>query len=1138
MSDTQTSAARIYTLFSVILVIVVFNAWFLYHNFESVRFNQYWLSHTNEVISELDQTLLGVRTAESAERGFVLTGDDDYISKTHMGELDAKTHEAKVCALIGDNPVQVANCSMLQTMVKERIDRLDGLIVDVQKGHANRRDIRETLLDGRLKMEALVAHVDRMKNEESRLLTIRTQETEQARSLFFMTLILTTALSIVVLTYAFFQLRGNHVRTQQELREQQIESEARENIGEVAKIVASDQPFQSVSHEALSYLGKRFGIIAAKLYVREHHAFRLAASIGLDTNTETTEIAESNMLSQAAAQEDVVTINNVPSNYWKFSTTLGEAPPTSLAFAPVMFQGRSIGVMEFASFEPLNENQISLFKRIGETLGVGLNAALSRERLQSLLAETQQQAEELQSQQEELRVNNEELEQQARALESQQEALASKNRDLEIVQDDLKRKAEDLERSSQYKSEFLAKMSHELRTPLNGLLILSTLLIENKEKNLTDQQKQFARSIQSAGNDLLTLINDILDLAKVEAKKLTIRKETFTLGSLFSQMKQTFDPQAKAKSLDLKAGLPSELENLTIYTDRQRLEQVLRNFLSNAVKFTEKGSVEIRANVDRREKMVDITVADTGIGVPEDKRGLIFEAFEQADSSTSRTYGGTGLGLTISRELAHLLGGEIKLKSEEGKGSEFTIRLPLEMQPVGQASAAEDLSLPDRPRTTSASPTAAPSQAHPNPNSNSSSGQQPNEVVRAKPIPLPKIAPDSKTILIVEDDDAFRQSVVEVTRSYGFTPIEAADGESALAILDQHVPSAILLDIKLPGISGLGILEMIKQMPHMRHVPVHMISGLEHQQSALRMGALGYLTKPVTLDKVRSAIGRMETLLSEKVRRVLLIEDDERQSGAISELVSGQDVVVTSVRTGKQAIETLKGQSYDCIILDLSLPDFSGFDLLKQLNSLSISLPPIVIYTGKDLSAEEESYLRRFSESIIIKGARSPERLLDEVNLFLHRVESLLPHEKQEMLTHLRSQDQSFENRTVLLVDDDVRNLFALTSVLETRGLKVRFAKDGIQALEELDKHDDIELVLMDIMMPRMDGLEATRRIRTSKNDRVRALPVIALTAKAMKDDHEKCIEAGATDYLPKPINLDNLMTVLKVWLTPKHLFS
>ena len=1114
MHKSLSSATRIYVLFGLLLAVLVFNSWFLYRNFSAVSETQAWVNHTNEVKSELDLTLSATKDAETGTRGFLLNRDELYLEPVTKGSIEARAHAARIRFLTLDNREQQANVGTLDTLIKQRLE----ICLDrINKARGNPKASQLSLSEGKNVMDALRAQVDLMKEAENKLLDVRIKDVVQARSLFFMTLVLTTVLTIVIVIFAFTLLRANHIRAQEEIRTQAIEVSAREHIAELARIVAGDQPFAAVSHEALSYLGRRFGIIAAKLFVREHKAFRLAAAIGVDQHDEAgSSLSESNLLSEAAARETVLVIDRVPEAYWNFETTLGAAPPKFLAFVPIIFQGRSIGVIEFAAFQPLDAVAIDLLRRVGETLGVGLNAGLSRERLQALLSETQQQAEELQSQQEELRVNNEELEQQARALEAQQDSLAGKNRDLEIVQDDLKRKADDLERSSQYKSEFLAKMSHELRTPLNGLLILSTLLIENKEKNLTDQQKQFARSIQSAGNDLLTLINDILDLAKVEAKKLTVRKETFTLGSLFTQMKQTFEPQTKAKGLDLTAILSTELENVAVYTDRQRLEQILRNFLSNAVKFTEKGRIEMRANIDRVNRMVEITIADTGIGVPENKRGLIFEAFEQADSSTSRNYGGTGLGLTISRELAHLLEGDIKLKSEEGKGSEFTIRLPMDVAPAASSSAPP----PEPPRP------------------QSPMGEQPNQVVRAKAVSLPKMAPDEKTILIVEDDDAFRQSVVEVTKSYGFTPIEAADGESALAILEQHAPSAILLDIKLPGISGLGILEMIKQLPHLRHIPVHMISGLEHQQSALRMGALGYLTKPVTLDKVRSAISRMESLLSEKVRKVLLIEDDERQNLAVTELVSGQDVAVTSVRTGKQAIETVQKQAFDCIILDLSLPDFSGFDFLKQLNELSISLPPIVIYTGKDLSAEEETYLRRFSESIIIKGARSPERLLDEVNLFLHRVESLLPYEKQQMLSHLRSQDQSFENRTVLLVDDDVRNLFALTSVLETRGLKVRFAKDGIAALEELEKHDDIELILMDIMMPRMDGLEATRRIRTNPNDRVRGLPVIALTAKAMKDDHEKCIEAGATDYLPKPINLDNLMTVLKVWLAPKHLFN
>jgi CheY-like chemotaxis protein/CHASE3 domain sensor protein len=1125
MSDSRSNLVRLVALYLFIVAIILFNGWFLHRNFTAVSDQQKWVEHTHQVISEFDLVLSSVKDAETGARGYRLTGKEEYLEPFRKGVIEMRQHMLRAGALVQDNPQQVVAVAALKPLIEKRVEILEGTIAQYVKLGEKANTLN--VLEGKATMDAIRAQIDQMKEAENNLLMQRQAATERSQSLFFMTLILTTALSSIVVTYAFVQMRRNQSRAADELAVQTREAWIREHVADVSRIVAGDQPFTTVTHEVLTFLSARLGVSAAKLFVREHNAFRLAGAVGVEHKTDESSefVSESSLLTESAARGDFLVVENVPGDYWKFSSSLGESIPKSLAFAPLKFQGQTIGVIEFAAFEVLDERTRDLFVRLGETIGVGLNAALSRERLQALLSETQQQAEELQSQQEELRVNNEELEQQARALESQQEALASKNKDLEQVQADLEKKASDLERSSQYKSEFLAKMSHELRTPLNGLLILSTLLIENKEKNLTEQQKNFARSIQSAGNDLLTLINDILDLAKVEAKKLAIRKEFFTLGSLFQAKRQTFLPQMAAKNLEYITDLPEDLKSVKIYTDRQRLDQILRNFLSNAVKFTDKGAVTMSAKVDPLRKWVDISVTDTGIGVAKDKKELIFEAFEQADSSTSRTYGGTGLGLTISRELAQLLGGEIFMTSEEGKGSTFTLRMPLgDEQSVAKTDNPE-------PAATSASSMSHGREAY-------EPAPQRQQIDTKRQVQIPPIPEGEKTILIVEDDDAFRSSVVEVTKSYGFAPIEAADGETALAILDAHAPDAILLDIKLPGISGLGILEMIKTMPNRRHIPVHMISALEYQQSALRMGALGYLTKPVTLDKVRSALGRIESLLSEKVRRVLLIEDDERQNRAVAELVSGEDVVVSSVRTGAQAVETLKKQPFDCIILDLSLPDISGFDLLEQLNELAISLPPIVIYTGKDLTQEEESYLRRFSESIIIKGARSPERLLDEVNLFLHRVESLLPHEKQEMLSTLRSQDQSFENRTVLLVDDDVRNLFALTSVLETRGLKVRFAKDGIAALEELEKHDDIELVLMDIMMPRMDGLEATKRIRSNNNDRIRKLPVIALTAKAMKDDHEKCIAAGATDYLPKPINLDNLMTVLKVWLSPKHMFA
>ncbi|MEN0059972.1 MAG: response regulator, partial [Bdellovibrio sp.] len=543
-------------------------------------------------------------------------------------------------------------------------------------------------------------------------------------------------------------------------------------------------------------------------------------------------------------------------------------------------------------------------------------------------------------------------------------------------------------------------------------------------------------------------------------------------------------------------------------------EQILRNFVSNAIKFTEQGSITLKAALSPHDPdRLVISVIDTGIGIPAEKKERIFEAFEQADSSISRRFGGTGLGLSIAKELAGLLGGRVFLDSGVETGSMFSLEVPIHMP----TSKTEE----DEVRTGRKSIDKEGDEAH----------TQMADI--AKGI-VQKIDHDkSKTLLVVEDDLSSRSLIRSAAELYGYHVLEADSGELGLAILKMHAPTAIMLDIKLPGISGMGMLESIKRMPKMRHVPVHMISGLDYQQNSLRLGAMGFLGKPLSKQGVQDAMDHIENVVSGRSKKLLVVEDDDKQRRAIVDLIAGEDIRIESVGTGAAALALLKEQHFDCIVLDLSLPDMVGGTFLSKLSELRAHLPPVIIYTGQELSREDEESLRRYAESIILKGVRSPERLLDEVNLFLHRLEDDLPVRQRDILRELRGRDQSFEGRKVLLVDDDIRNIFSLTHVLESRGFEVRIARDGIEALEQLKQGPPVDVVLMDIMMPRMDGYEAIRRIREDK--KYGNVPIIALTAKAMKGDHEKCIEVGANDYLPKPLDVGSLMSVLKVWVGAKE---
>ncbi|MCW8994288.1 MAG: response regulator, partial [Psychromonas sp.] len=747
---------------------------------------------------------------------------------------------------------------------------------------------------------------------------------------------------------------------------------------------------------------------------------------------------------------------------------------------------------------------------------------------------------ELQAQQEELRVINEELEERTKSLEEQKLGMQEKNDELHIAQQIVEEKAKELEIASKYKSEFLANMSHELRTPLNSILILSQLFANNKDGNLTDKQIESAQAINSSGSDLLSLINEILDLSKVEAGKIELQIENVSFKSIEEDLSRLYQDIASEKQLDfqiIKAGnLPDALQ-----TDSQRLQQILRNLLTNAFKFTHDGAVtlnmclpspEIALRMAKpREALVAFHVKDDGIGIKQQQQTAIFQAFQQADGSTSRKYGGTGLGLSISKELTHLMGGVILLKSEEGQGSTFTVVLPLEFSAKKEiADRQEEVPLLENSLMPAKAATEMTVEEKPKLSSN-----KPQPVLEVKSESYvaddrQNIVAEDKVLLIIEDDRAFAGVMRDFGRERGFKCIVAETGESGLHFADYYKPSAIILDIGLPGIDGWTVMERLKETPELRHIPVHFMSANDASLDALRMGAIGYLTKPVDMKKLDNAFAHIEDIISKPVKRLLVVEDDEIQRESIKQLIGDDDIHILAVSTGKEALQELESERYDCMVLDLGLDDMTGFELLEQIRrSETAARVPIIVYTGRELSSEEDSELNKYAESIIIKGVKSPERLLDESALFLHRVEANLPAQQRGILKAVHKKESVLTAKKVLLVDDDMRNVFALSSILEDKGMEIIIARDGIESLEKLKEEPDVDIVLMDIMMPRMDGFEAMQEIRKQKA--YSKLPLIALTAKAMKGDRSKCIEAGASDYLAKPVDTDKLLSMLRVWL-------
>jgi CheY-like chemotaxis protein/signal transduction histidine kinase len=736
---------------------------------------------------------------------------------------------------------------------------------------------------------------------------------------------------------------------------------------------------------------------------------------------------------------------------------------------------------------------------------------------EGLLKQSQQLAGELQAQQRELQQTNEQLEQKAQQLAERDVEVERKNQEIEQARRALEEKATELALTSKYKSEFLANMSHELRTPLNSILILGQQLTENPEGNLTNKQVDFARTIHGAGTDLLNLISDILDLSKIESGTVSVEAEEIFFSNLVDMVARPFRHEAETRQLSFEVHVDPNLGR-SITTDSKRLQQVLKNLLSNAFKFTAQGGVRLNVTaavggwsanhpvLSQASAVAAFEVTDTGIGIPQEKQKIIFEAFQQADASTSRKYGGTGLGLAISRELAGLLGGEIHLRSEPNSGSAFTLYLPLKY--VGSNTVAR--------------PAAALSALPPAVSVERTIEQIPDDRL--------EIQPGDAILLIVEDDPHYARILLDLARDKGFKVLLAMRGNDALDLAKQYQPTAVSLDVFLPDMLGWNVLSQLKQNPLTRHIPVQIVTLDEDRQHGLARGAFSFVTKPTTREGISDALAKIKDFSQPRRRRLLVVEDNQAEQMSIRELLGHDDIEIVNAGTGEEALDILRGGSCDCVVLDLRLPDMSGFEVLERMRGEEqLADVPVVVFTGRELSANEDAQLHSMARSIVVKGVESPERLLDETALFLHRVFSDLPAEKQRMLERLNSSDEDLVGRTVLLVDDDSRNIFALSSVLERRGMNVLTATTGREAIDLVEQTPELAIVLMDIMMPEMDGYQTIENIR--RNPAYRRVPIIALTAKAMKGDREKCIEAGASDYLAKPVNTEQLLSALRMWL-------
>ncbi|WP_025761721.1 response regulator [Dyadobacter tibetensis] len=1149
--------------------------------------NSELVSHNQEVLLTAESIISFLKDAETGQRGYLLTTDESFLQPYEGSYSKVSAAYIRLNELTGASPVQQKTLMGLKERYEARfaqMERVINLVKNNNLSQASREDLHREMLLGKKIMDDIRVIVQTVVQEENRQLTASEQDQKMFIQFTPYFLVLAALISILITVMAFLRIQSdirNRIKKEQESEE--VYRKTRLRISNLEKITrqikAGDYSVRSkediddelgristalndmttslqttfndlknrtwlqegaiklgdamrgerilsqLSEKLLQALVKHVDAQVGAMYVREYDVqFQLYAHYG-GREISPTLSEQDGIAGQAIRSGKIMILEKVPSEHFQIHTALGTSNPTAIILIPLQYGGETIAVIELACLHEPDSIKKEFLERNQDVLAIGVNSALDYLKLQNFLEETQAQSEELQAQHQELENLNAELEAQSQKLQASEEELRVQQEELQQTNEELEersnlleernqeilKKAQELELSTRYKSEFLANMSHELRTPLNSILLLSRLLRDNDTRNLSADQVEYASVINASGNGLLALIDEILDLSKIEAGKMELDFRETDLNSLAREWTALFLPLAKEKDIEFRVDVDQSVQPI-IETDRMRLDQIIKNLVSNAVKFTKVGSVILKITNSETAGLLQFIVEDTGIGIPPEKQTMIFEAFQQADGSTKRKYGGTGLGLSISKELIRLLNGELKVESEVNKGSKFTLTLP-----VKELETPKQALLLDAPKAEPLSPPA-------------------NQFLSTV---IPEAIPDDRSqvklgdrvILIIEDDIHFAKALLDYTRSKGYKGVVAVRGDEGLQLANTFMPLGIILDLQLPIISGWEIMDQLKKNVLTRHIPIHIMSSHRMKNESLMKGAIDFIDKPRALDHMKEVFEKIEYVISKKAKKVLIVEDNPKHAKALAYYLGTFDINSELKQNIDDGMTALQSKEVDCVILDMGIPDQKAYETLEALKKqYEHEHIPIIIFTGKSLSINEEYRIKQYADSIIVKTAHSYQRMLDEVSLFLHIMEENKTEPKPKVFgRNLRGMAEVLEGKTVLIADDDVRNIFSLSKSMETYKMNVITALDGKEAMKKLEQHPEINVVLLDMMMPNMDGYETARRIRSES--KWRTLPIIAVTAKAMMGDREKCINAGASDYITKPVDVDQLISLLRVWL-------